>query len=125
MLIIRKEQMEMMSRSREALFERQLMDHLHKTFPNRIKIEGLDTAVLHRFVKYGISQARSWGITSCSGIQQYIDCSLVLGPDFAHDIHYPWAGRLLQDESLSGQEKAEGLSWHMLSEINWEEHPDG
>lgn len=125
MLSIRTDQLKTMSLEKQRLFERQMIDHLAETYPNQIKNRGLDSVKLKAFVEEGIFRSRSWGITSTAGIREYLDCRMIFGSGFDLEGSCSWAAELLADEELSGQEKAEGLAWHLTFEVNWEEHPDG
>ena len=125
MLYVRAEQMEKMALEKQRLFPEQMISHLNETYPKRIEKQELDDAKLKAFVEESIARARTWGIESTSGIKEYLDCRLIFGFGFDLEDGCPWAAELLSNMELSGQEKAEGLAWHLVFDKDWAENPDG
>ena len=124
-MILRNEQIEAFSKSHEDAFVARMVHHLRDDLPQQYEAQGLKEENLESLVRQGMSAAKNYGITSQVGIRQYLDCMVVLGPDFDSDGKHPWAQEILSNDDLSPSEKADALAWQKLFEVKWEESADG
>ena len=106
-------------------FVERMVRHLWEDLGPHCEAQGLWKGTLEPFVRRGMAAAAGYGLRSEGGIQQYLDCMVVLGPDFDHRKEHAWAGEILRNKDLGPGEKTEALAWQMLSEVDWEESPDG
>ena len=117
---LRQEHLEAFHESRMEAFVERMVEHLHDDLREHCEERGLTKERLDAFVREGMDSAEGYGITSEPGIQQYLDCMVVLGPDFAENEQCRWAGEVLRRDDLAPSEKAEALSWGLLTAIQWE-----
>ncbi len=122
---IRNAQMEAMSRGLEDAFEKRMVEHLCNDLPEQLEAQGLEKEDLKQLVRRGMKDAEGYGIKSEDGIQQYLDCMAVFGPNFDRDTRHAWAGEILRNTELDSSEKTEGLAIHMLFDVQWEKTPNG
>ena len=124
-MILRNEQIDALAKSHKDAFVARMVQHLRNDLPRQCEAQGLNEDDLEPLVRQGMSNAEDHGITSQVGIRQYLDCMVVLGPDFDSDGKHPWAQEILANDDLSPSEKADALAWNKLFEVNWEEWTDG
>ena len=85
---------------REALedFERRMVTHLRKFFPEVCTTLGEET--LRRVIQYGVERARSRGFSTERAACIYLDVMFAFGCDFDRDPALPWAGEVLGRRDL-------------------------
>jgi len=69
------------------------------------KSEQLGERVLRKVINHGIKSAKSYGISSERGITLFIVAMFLLGSGFDHDPQFPWATRVLNDQSITDQKE--------------------
>lgn len=122
---IRQEQLDALSTDRMDAFVTRMVAHLRDDLPTHREARGLKEEDLEPLVRQGMAKAERYGITSEDGIEQYLDCMLVLGLDFDRDPHHAWAGEILRNKELTTPQKTDALAWQMVFEVEWEEPPNG
>ena len=105
---IRKDQLDAMARSQEEDFRRRLKETLLEEYPD--DCEDLGEEKLGVVIDQGISRARSYGIRSEEDIGLYFDIMFNLAFNFDTNSKYPWAGQVLQNSSLSAEDKLREIS---------------
>lgn len=80
-------------------FEDRMVVHLDKFFPKHVEALGEDG--VRKLVRTGIERAASYEITSERGVCKYIDLMVSFGEKFDKDRKLPWAGEILNDESIA------------------------
>ena len=103
MLVIRKEQMEELSKAVEREFENRARLQLKKSWPSQTELMD-DT--LATFVKKGIADARLYGITTETQIVRYLNMMIVWGEEFNK---IDWVKNILE-KKISGLAKVHELS---------------
>lgn len=98
-LVIRSEQMEVMTNISFKGFENKMVKHVQRFFWAHFNILGVES--VHAVIRYGHRRAQSHGFTSQRNVCLYLDLMFMLGSDFDNDPQYPWAREILQDEGLS------------------------
>ena len=93
MLVIRKEQMEVLSHYVLKGFEDRMVEHLNEFFPDQC--ETLGEPDVREAVQYGIDRAGSYGITSERDVCKYLNLMFTFGRDFDVDPRLPWAAAIL------------------------------
>ena len=88
MLVIRKEQMDVLERGTNAAFEERMVLHLRRSFA--VKCDELgDTGVLRR-IRAGAAKAASFGIVTQRDVARYINLMFTHGEGFDADPALPW-----------------------------------
>jgi len=98
MLLIRKEQLQVLAASRRKDFESRLISHLRKWFPDQTA--QLGETGLRTWISHGHQRAAEYGFASERDICKYLDLMLVFGRDFDTDPKYAWASLFLSGKSL-------------------------
>lgn len=122
---LRREQLVDLREDRIEAFVRRMALHLSNDLPEHCEKRGLTKESLEPFVREGMADAEAYGITSEPGVRQYLDCMIVLGLDFDETEEHAWAGDILRRDDLGPAEKAQALSWGMLTKIQWEDSDHG
>lgn len=95
MLIIRKEQWDVLSNSMLRSFEDETLKHVRKFFPQICQHH--DDMTLRRRIRKHTKHAASYGIDGQSDICKFIDVIFALDPDF--DTKLPWVQDILKDQT--------------------------
>ena len=98
MLIIRPEQMELIQAGKVEELIDWIETHLHTHFPERS--EGMGPEKLRLFIEESYECCEELGVTSSASICKFVDMRLALGENFYQSSDYPWAARILFDESI-------------------------
>jgi len=112
MVIIRKEQMEVLSKNMVDQFIDRAGAHLQRTFPEQIK--NMAETDLREMIHAGIVKAESYDITDEVDVERFLECMVRFGFDFDNHPQTSWAGQILQDKSLSGTEKMNQIDDYAL-----------
>lgn len=99
MLAIREEQMGVLEQAVLRDFEDRMVVHLQRFFPQQYAALGNDG--ICETIQYGIERAKSYGVVDERDVCKYIDLMIVFGRDFDTSPKTPWAGRILNIESLT------------------------
>jgi hypothetical protein len=114
MLTIRSEQMAVFTLQFESRFARRMAGHLKETFPKEVARQGLSDERLELLALRGLSDARNYGVVNEGDVERYIECMVVLGPQFDTDGQFPWAGQALQNAALDGEAKMDRIDEHLV-----------
>jgi hypothetical protein len=79
-------------------FENLMVTHLKKFFPK--KCAKLEEDGLRKTIRYGIEQAKFYGIVIENDVSLYLNLMFTFGKDF--DKTYPWASKILKNENYGG-----------------------
>ncbi len=93
LLTVRAQQLSALEQEEVRKFERWMVGHLQKFFPQQCSAMG--DSQLRDFIQYGIRRASGYGIKAKRDVCKYVDVMLALGRDFDKDPRFPWAARLL------------------------------
>ena len=107
MIQIRPEQMEAFNRLCLEEFLDRGAAQLRKEFPK--EMADASDANLRIRVRRGIDRAAIYGLTSQYEVICFVDAAVLLGEDFDRDPKHAWAKVLLDDPSVSPQDKADRL----------------
>jgi hypothetical protein len=94
-------------------FERRLLQHLRKSFPDETQ-EKSDKMLFER-TRHAVRKAGKYGIEMESDVVRFVDLTFLLGADFDSSPETPWASEILNDKTLTGSQKAE-LLWNRANE---------
>jgi hypothetical protein len=97
-MIIRQQQMAVLTEASRGKFEDRMVEHLNRCFPSECQALG-DKGVLEA-IRYGIERAASHGINLERDVCKYIDLMFAFGRDYDRDPALPWASRILQDDTF-------------------------
>lgn len=112
MLIIRKEQWDVLSKYMVDQFVDRALAYLQRAFPEQTK--DIPEQELRSIIRAGIDKAESYGITDEVDVERFLECMVRYGSDFDTDPETSWAGQILHDESLTGTEKMNQIDDYAL-----------
>ena len=95
MLVIRREQMDVLEKLPRTLFEDQAMQHLNRYYPRECRELGREQVRV--VVQLGIQRAEEHGFRTQRQVGFYISLMLLLGSDFDRDLQLPWVMVILAD----------------------------
>ncbi len=107
MLKIRAEQIEALRQPLLSRFEDEMVLHLNSAFEAEVHNRTEDD--LRGLIRRGITKAESYEIVKSHDVSRYIEYMVCYGEAFDQDAQLPWAGRILQDQSLDGTAKMNRL----------------
>lgn len=119
MLIIRKEQMEVLSRYMVEQFVDRAAAHLRSSFIEQTK--ALTDDDIRALINSGIEKAEGFDLTIEEDVTRYLELMIIYGKDFDSDPGISWAGEILNAQDLSGAEKIERLDNYIKFNLE-EEH---
>jgi hypothetical protein len=111
MLVIREEQMKVLSRYMVDQFQNDAGKYLRRKFPE--KTAGMPEGELRGLIQTGIENAQKYGIAVEADVVRYLECMMTYGIAFDSDAATPWAGKILNDPGLLGRAKAKRLLEHL------------
>jgi len=115
MLIIRQEQMDVLNAYMNDKFTQELAVHIAKDFPEACQKYSLDENNLRDFVQNGLARAKEmYGIDYKDDLTLFVECMVLLEPNFDQSDNFPWAKEILTDEKLNGAEKMEEIDQYMI-----------
>jgi len=107
LLIIREDQMKVLSEDAGRRYESRVLDHLRRCFP--AQAENLGEEHLRHTIRSGVGKAGAYGIECEREVSMYIDLMVLFGEDFDTDAAYPGARSILQNQALDQQTKMQRL----------------
>lgn len=118
MLMIRREQMAVLSQYMVDRFEDEVAGYLRTGYAEKCK--GLTDEELRDLIRKGIKNAQGYGITIEADVGRYIECMLMYGVDFDVDGATAWAGKILNNADLLGREKTKRLVRYLQKDLGGE-----
>jgi len=115
MLVIRKNQMSAFSQYMVRQFESSVLAHLHAMYPQYAQEKG--ASYLRSLIRSGIEKAAGYTIKVEDDVRCFIDCMIFFGPDFDVNPSFAWAGEILGDMSIAGDEKTRRLKKHLIQSM--------
>jgi hypothetical protein len=106
-MLIRKEQLTILTTSSTQKFKNDLVDHIRRCFPRDYSVLGESRT--RAFVDAGVDRARRYGFVSKKEICGLIDLMLIFGPRFDDDSRIPWARAILNNRSTTEAAKMQTL----------------
>lgn len=101
MMIIRPEQILSFSQAARSGFLAETRSQMKSLAPK--SCQNISDNVLHSAILQGLEKAESYGFTLIGTIRFYIETSFILGVSFDTDPQFPWAGKILQDTSITDE----------------------
>ena len=111
-LVIRQEQMDSLQAEMVSEFEGRMVVYLPQTFPDQLG--ATSESDLRSMIRKGIEKAESYGVVLEMDVQRYLESLVVLGSDFDEGPEHEWAGKILDDASLSGTQKMDSIDNHLI-----------
>ena len=113
MLVIRKEQIEILEAAASGNFEASLVEHIKKVARRHTDVIG--DAGTRAIVKSGLERAKSYGMTKRGPARFFVEMIFLFGSEFDTDPLLPWASGVLTNPSISDQmERADILHEAMM-----------
>jgi hypothetical protein len=113
MLTIRKSQIEELAKSKQAYFVKRMVSHLKQNFSRQLTLNNIPEEDLSTIVIKGIEKAAYFNVINEGDIRLYLECMALLGPGFDKSERHPWAGEILNQAGLTGEEKMDRISEHL------------
>ena len=108
MLVIRKEQIDILQEGVLSAFEDEMVAHLAEFSPPLYKVLKEDQTRVA--VRFGFDKADRYGFTLRGPIRLYLEMMLLFGSHFDTDPQYPWAREILVDKhSIAQMQRADWL----------------
>ena len=111
MLIIRKEQMDILGKYMLKQFENSMLVHLQTKFSDSLK--GTPESDLRIMIQEGIDKATQYNVNAEDDVQLYLECMVIYGSDFDTNPETSWAGDILSIMKLDGSKKMDFLEGHV------------
>jgi hypothetical protein len=111
-LVIRQEQIDAFKGHMIAEFVERMVVHLPQTFPEQL--HAMPEPELHSLVHQGIEKADGYGVVLETDVQRYLECMVMLNPKFDTTPETEWAGKILNDGTLTGTQKMDSIDNHMI-----------
>ena len=93
MLVIRREQMNILSWKMRKAFEDRMVLHLKEFFPDQCEMLGEKET--RAAIRYGMERAETYGLGAESDLAKYLNTMFTFGRDFDRDPELPWASAVL------------------------------
>lgn len=125
-MIVRKGQMSAFEEQMRKGFEDRMVVHLNKFFPE--KTRRMKEEELRASIREGVEKADGYFVTREVDVARFIDLKFALAPDFDELEEMSWAREILDDHSISGQDKIERIYEELpdrLRTLQAEEHARG
>jgi hypothetical protein len=107
-MIIRKEQMDVLSRFMLGQFENEMIVHLRSRFQSCSQMKDGD---LRTLVRGGVERAGQYEIVKEYDVRRYLEFMVEYGDDFDRT---EWAAQILTNQSLSGTQKMDRIDDYTL-----------
>lgn len=101
MLVIRREQIEVMEAVAERDFETELVEHIKLFAPRHSEVVGDEG--IRETVRLGLERANRYGFTNRGPVRFFVELMAMFGCDFDTDPLLPWAAGVLKNESIKDQ----------------------
>jgi len=92
--VVRRRQVEALSRARREAFETRMVEHLQAEFP--AWASAIDTVQRRAFVRHGIARAEGYGFKTELALARYLHVMAELGERFDEASEHAWATSLLR-----------------------------
>ena len=112
MLHIRKGQMELLKQNELRKFVERVMSHLRNDFTEDVK--EMSDEQLREFVETGIKTSKKYDVVNERDIQLYLDCMVIINPEFDRDSKVPWAQKILNKKDIDGRAKMAQISEYLV-----------
>ena len=114
MLVIRKEQKEVMEAAAAVSFESELAGHIKGLSPRHAAAVGDDA--IKEAVRSSIERSKVYGFTKRGPVRFFAELTLMFGSEFDTDLLLPWANGVLTNPSIKDEmERADILHEAMLA----------
>jgi hypothetical protein len=116
MLVIRKEQMDVLSNYQLELFVKRVVEHLTLSFPD--KTGSLKQKELEDLIRKGVDSAEKYDIDDESDVERYLDYVIRFGASFDIDKETAWASEILNNQEINGTEKMNQIDDYVLFQLS-------
>ena len=103
MLVIREEQIEILSQYMLKQFENRMVIHLNKNFPD--ETQKMSKKELCTLIQTGIKQAEQYEVTLENDVRRYLELMVMYGQHFETNPDMAWASEILNVKKLDGTAK--------------------
>jgi hypothetical protein len=107
MLVMREEQLEILSKYALDEFENRMIPHLRSRFKEQLL--PMDDSKLRSLIRHGIAKAKQYDIAEEFDVRRYLEYMLEYGPDFDTSPSTSWAHQILMTQGATGAKKMDRL----------------
>jgi len=115
MLVIRTEQVDVLSASMRIKFEQRVIEHLRAVFPDKTK--HLPDEKIHSVVRDSIRKAESYGVEYEDDIRRFIEYMVIYGTQLDVREQTQWVGDILRRSDLDGTAKMDLIDTRELQKL--------
>jgi len=115
MLIIRKEQIEVLRKHLLKKFLHRMEKHLEKRYPTQTT--AMEREKLCQLIDEGVDGAKGYDITDENDVKRYLEYLVQYGSDFGRSHETTWASQFLTNKKLSGTIKMNEIDDHDMFAI--------
>lgn len=112
MLVIRKEQMVVMSEYMFDSFVSNMVVHLRATYPE--KTENKNDESIRKFVRDSVERANSFNVHAADNLETFLECATLYGSDFFRKPEFEWAKTILEDDMIDETEKMNRINEYQV-----------
>jgi hypothetical protein len=102
-MIIRQQQMEMLSHQMQQQFENRMVAHLRMNFPSHHLTANEQS--LRTLIRKGIERTKDYDVVFEDDIRRFLEYMVVISPDFDANPATSWAGDILRSKNATGVQK--------------------
>lgn len=113
-MILRDEQVKAFAEARKEAYIQRMVRHLRDDLGYEREKRKIADEDIEDLVRKGIDKAAGYQVVCEDDVEMYLDCMVLLGPDFDRDRSLGWAGEILRDETLDGEAKMAQIEQQML-----------
>jgi hypothetical protein len=107
-------------------FREQLVDNyaltlaarIQERFPDELRKLGMDPQQALPFVKRSMDKAKHYQVVRTLDVELFVDCCILLTPDFDKSPEFPWAGETLCRDDLDGTAKMDLIHDYLVFATN-------
>jgi hypothetical protein len=115
MLVIRKEQMKVLSEYVRNSFEKSAVDYVEKKHPE--KFAEMGESYTRTLVRFGIGKASKYDIHAQEDILRFISLMVTIDQGFDDLDEMSWAREILDEEAFDGSEKMELICQQLQDDV--------
>jgi len=115
MLRLRQEQMEIFAEHQLQRDAKSMVQTLRLEYPDATN--EYNNSDLIALVLEGIQRAQSYDLSDQGDVERFVGLMLEFGHDFDTNPETSWAGNILKDTEIEGDDKMQALDDHILFEI--------
>lgn len=91
-----------------------LAARIQERFPDELKKLGMDPEQTLPFVQQSMEKAKRYHVVRMLDVELFVDCCILLNPNFDESPEFPWAGETLCRDDLDGTAKMDLIHDYLI-----------